>query len=362
MSYRQEFYCIPNTPLGESFRGLINNTDLLQDRRCLLANLKNTAFHFFHRQNILSLNCTDTEGRVRYIAELCSRPWGMKGPERMWCEGIAIPLRPRDTNIHSGVELCIAGGNGQLWSTKPTVGLRYKSPTDGSWSDVRWFGTRNALWLQLRHDALFREITSITEWSWLLEPGMVQSGLIKDDPDRFKDGFRIEGSGTPQLRMGDLYAATTKDADALVRFLSPGDRIDFTQMQMALANGFSKSDRPLAAANMLGVAISALCGRCRARYGNPDDPKKINFLQADLDDPENPWLPGKTADETYLWMVDYIYGMLGDCESELLAKPIADAIGEPLLIEMERVIQQDITIPRAALVANLRKANAQTAE
>lgn len=361
MSYRQRHYQIPKTPLGESFRELINNDDLIHDRRCMLANLKNVAHQWFNGLNILNFNPVDTNGRVRYIDEMCSRPWGMKGPERMWCEGIAIPLRPREKHIHEAVELCIAGGSGQLWSTKPTAGLRYKSAADGSWSNIRWFGTKNALWLQMRQDAQFLEITEIVDMAFVMEPGMVrESGTIKEDPERFKHGFRIEGIGTPQLRMSEFYRETADSANP--RIMSPEDRIDFTMMQLTMASGFAKTSRPEASAHMASVGISALCSRCVARYGLPGDPKRINFLSAELDNPENPWLPGKTADETYLWMLDYIYNILGDCKAEQLSKPIAEAIGEPLLDAMAQAVSREPTAARSALIMNLRKEHAPTPE
>jgi len=366
MSYRQQYYQIPKTPLGESFRELINNDDLIHDRRCMLANLKNVAHQWFHGLNILNFNPVDPNGRVRYIDEMCSRPWGMKGPERMWCEGVAIPLRPREKHIHDALELCIAGGNGQLWSTKPTAGLRYKSAADGSWSNIRWFGTKKALWLQMRQDAQFREITEIVTMSAVMEPGMSRErGVFTEDPDRFKHGFRIMGIGSPQLRLEEMYGEAAVSADQLLehnRLLTPQDRIDFTKMQLAMADGFARTSRPEASAHMASVGIAALCSRCVARYGLPGDPKRANFLSAELDDPENPWLPGQTADETYLWMIDYIYNMLGDCKAAQLSKPIADAIGEPLLEAMAQAVSREPTAARSALIMNLRKEHAPTPE
>lgn len=367
MSYRQQYYQIPKTPLGESFRELINNDDLIHDRRCMLANLKNVAHQWFHGLNILNFNPVDQNGRVRYIDEMCSRPWGMKGPERMWCEGVAIPLRPREKHIHEAVELCVAGGNGQLWSTKPTAGLRYRSAADGSWSNIRWFGTKKALWLQMRQDAQFRQVDGIVDWTWVAEPG------IKPERDGV-NGAGVKHSGSmlglglhsPDLRsLGEYYASKSEDTEGAVvlnRFLTPQDRIDFAKTQLAMADGFARTSRPEASARMASVGIAALCSRCVARYGLPGDPKRANFLSAELDDPENPWLPGKTADETYLWMLDYIYNMLGDCTAEQLSKPIADAIGEPLLEAMAQAVCREPTAERLALITNLRKENAPTAE
>lgn len=366
MSYRQQYYQIPKTPLGESFRELVNNDDLIHDRSCMLANLKNVAHQWFHGLNILKFNPVDPNGRVRYIDEMCSRPWGMKGPERMWCEGFAIPLIPRERHIHVAVELCIAGGNGQLWSTKPTAGLRYKSAADGSWSNIRWFGTKKALWLQMHQDAMFRKIDNLVEWAAVMEPGMaVERGTVVEDPERYKHGFRIEGIGSPQIRLEEIYGEAAVSADQLLehnRLLTPQDRIDFTKMQLGMANGFAKTSRPEVAAHMAGVGIAALCKRCIARYGLPGDPKRANFLSAELDDPENPWLPGKTADETYLWMADYIYSVLGACLAEQLSKPIAEAIGEPLLEAMALAVSREPTAERSALIFNLRKSNAPTTE
>lgn len=398
MSYRQQYYQIPKTPLGESFRELVNNDDLIHDRRCILANLKNVAHQWFHGLNILKFNAVDPNGRVRYIDEMCSRPWGMKGPDRMWCEGFAIPLIPRERHIHVAVELCIAGGNGQLWSTKPTAGLRYKSAADGSWSNIRWFGTKKALWLQMHQDAMFRKIDNLVEWTAVMEPGM-----SVEDPERYNHGFRIEGSGSPQLRLeeiigdasgrvngadikysglmlglhapgcitnlgelkslaGDRILTMDTELLAVNQRLTPPNRIDFTKLQLVMANGFAKSSRPEISAQMASLGIASLCSRCVARYGLPGDPKRANFLSATLDDPENPWLPGKTADETYLWVVDYIYNMLGACQSEQLSQPIAEAIGEPLLEVMAQAVSREPTAERSALIFNLRKSNAPTTE
>lgn len=342
MSYRQQFYSIPKTNVGDSFRDLINNDDIIQDRRCLLANLKNVARQYFYHQNILALNCTDSTGRIRYINEMISRPWGMKGPDRMWCEGIAIPLRSREPNVHSELELCVAGGNGQLWSTKPTVGLRYKSAADNSWSAIRWFGTREALWLQLRHDAQFREVTPLTE-------GSIDGHDIKAHPIML-------GLYPHTSHVGDLYAAAAENADQLVKFFSPEDRIDFTKVQLAMGIGFKKTSTPEITASMVALGIRTMCSRCLARYGTEGDPKRINFLQAELDDPANPWLPGSTKQESYLWIIDYILNTVGTCDDAAIAKQLTDGIGATMLDELSRVVENDPTPDRTLLIVNLRTA------
>ena len=377
MSYRQQHYQIPDSPLGRSFRLIINNDELIQGRKDLLAAIKNTARQWFPNQNILDNPFVLPEGRVRYVAEMISRPWGMKGPDRMWCEGITIPLRASSQSLYSEMELCIAAGNGQLSSTKPTVGLRGKHKRTGHWTPIDWIPNPDELRYLFRRElrAAYpqRQIDDVVIWPDITSaPGMLMGnryrGSVTEDSDAFKGGFFAKGIGTPQLRLEEIYGEAEVSADKLLehnRLLTPHDRIDFTKMQLAMADGFARTSRPEASAQMASVGIGALCSRCVARYGLPGDPKRANFLSAELDDPENPWLPGKTADETYLWMIDYIYNMLGDCQSELLAKPIAEAIGEPLLEAMANAALNAVSstsIDRLALITNLRKAHAQTAE
>lgn len=183
MSYRQKYYQIPDTPVGRSFRRIINNDELIQGRKDLLATIKNTARQWFPMQNILDNPFVLPEGRVRYIAEMISRPWGMKGPDRMWCEGITIPLRASSQSLYSEMELCIAAGNGQMSYTKPTVGLRGKHKRTGHWGPIDWIPNSDALHYlfrrELRAAVDARQITGIVEWPTIISEPVLAKPIAK---------------------------------------------------------------------------------------------------------------------------------------------------------------------------------------
>lgn len=138
MSYRQKHYNIPRTKLGDSFAAIVNNDELLQDRSALVRMVKMVSYHYFRNMNILDNSYTDPERRVRYVEEMRSLPWGYKGPDRMWVEGVTIPLRVSPFSRYSEFDLCIASGNGQMYANEPNVGLRGKLRNGGNWSGITW--------------------------------------------------------------------------------------------------------------------------------------------------------------------------------------------------------------------------------
>jgi hypothetical protein len=130
-NYRNKFFSIPNTHLGNSFRALCK-PGIIESYAGQIHELKNVAYHMFPFCNILDNPYVDCNRAVRWLSDV-----GMRY-DRDGCgvsvPGWAIPLRVSATSGWYQADLVILGVNGRRSGGVPQCYVRMREHPSCGWT------------------------------------------------------------------------------------------------------------------------------------------------------------------------------------------------------------------------------------
>lgn len=217
-SYRKQNYSIPNTPLGESFRALVES-GCMENYRFQIQELKKAAHDFFRGMNILDHGWVHRNGKVRWIRNFGER----KGVDRNYaCPAFCIPLNDAIGGSWYSIEMYVLGVDSRCCGSKPIVGLRLRFDYDSPWittdplEPLEFISMVEELCdYTLQGDKVVR---GFTDWTCATLPGSIEPGIYAasrrvSDEELGVAGDRVDFAGLLNgLSQGDTWANTLSGA------------------------------------------------------------------------------------------------------------------------------------------------------